>query len=182
MTSFAEDNLNSDLTDGKVLEAIIIGSIRTLKEGIRNIVRKSCRIQWGNPYAMKFVRIWSHLLKKSLMENFIFCAVTLDSLIESPPVNDIEKLIKEVPFHRVNWPLFCEFFEIFKNTFLIENFRLLLKGLWLFSHLLPKYFNDMAINFDDENYFILLGSILKVYIKVTVYYISIIYKVTSCYL
>ena len=45
MTSFAEDNLNSDLTDGKVLEAIIIGSIRTLKEGIRNIVRKSCRIQ-----------------------------------------------------------------------------------------------------------------------------------------
>ena len=51
---------------------------------------------------MKFVRIWSHLLKKSLMENFIFCAVTLDSLIESPPVNDIEKLIKEVPFHRVN--------------------------------------------------------------------------------
>ena len=24
-----------------------------------------------------FLRIWSHLLKKSLMENFIFCAVTL---------------------------------------------------------------------------------------------------------
>ena len=24
-----------------------------------------------------FVRIWSHLLKKSLMENFIFCAVHL---------------------------------------------------------------------------------------------------------
>ena len=23
----------------------------------------------------KFLRIWSHLLKKSLMENFIFCAV-----------------------------------------------------------------------------------------------------------
>ena len=26
---------------------------------------------------MKFLRIWSHLLKKSLMENFIFCAVYL---------------------------------------------------------------------------------------------------------
>ena len=25
-----------------------------------------------------FLRIWSHLLKKSLMENFIFCAVLLD--------------------------------------------------------------------------------------------------------
>ena len=83
MTSFVEDNLNSGLIDGTVFEAMIIGSIRTLKEGIRKIVRKSCRIQWGNPYAMKFARIWSHLLKKSLIENFIFCAVTLDSLIES---------------------------------------------------------------------------------------------------
>ena len=110
MTSFVEDNLNSDLIDGKVLEAMIIGSIRTLKAGIRNTVGKSCRIQWGNPYAMKFVRIWSHLLKKSSMENFIFCAVTLDSLIESQSVNDIEKLIKKVlsqskltAFLRVFW-------------------------------------------------------------------------------
>ena len=45
MTSFVEDNLNSDLIDGTVFEAMIIGSIRTLKEGIRKIVRKSCRIQ-----------------------------------------------------------------------------------------------------------------------------------------
>ena len=45
MTSFVEDNLNSDLIDGKVLEAMIIGSIRTLKAGIRNTVGKSCRIQ-----------------------------------------------------------------------------------------------------------------------------------------
>ena len=26
-----------------------------------------------------FLRIWSHLLKKSLMENFIFCAVTTEA-------------------------------------------------------------------------------------------------------
>ena len=26
---------------------------------------------------LNFLRIWSHLLKKSLMENFIFCAVFL---------------------------------------------------------------------------------------------------------
>ena len=25
----------------------------------------------------RFLRIWSHLLKKSLMENFIFCAVSV---------------------------------------------------------------------------------------------------------
>ena len=34
-----------------------------------------------------FLRIWSHLLKKSLMENFIFCAVNLwQSLPESTGV------------------------------------------------------------------------------------------------
>ena len=27
---------------------------------------------WPNPY---FLRIWSHLVKKSFMKNFIFCAV-----------------------------------------------------------------------------------------------------------
>ena len=27
-----------------------------------------------------FLRIWSHLLEKSLMENFIFCAVNLKQL------------------------------------------------------------------------------------------------------
>ena len=30
-----------------------------------------------------FLRIWSHLLKKSLMENFIFCAMSLRYLIEA---------------------------------------------------------------------------------------------------
>ena len=28
-------------------------------------------------YNSQFLRIWSHLLKKSLMENFIFCGVTM---------------------------------------------------------------------------------------------------------
>ena len=32
---------------------------------------------------MKFLRIWSHLLKKSLMENFIFCAVSIHVLEET---------------------------------------------------------------------------------------------------
>ena len=26
-------------------------------------------------FSLSFLRIWSHLIKKSLMENFIFCAV-----------------------------------------------------------------------------------------------------------
>ena len=28
-----------------------------------------------------FLRIWSHFVKKSLMENFIFCAVLIDMII-----------------------------------------------------------------------------------------------------
>ena len=28
-----------------------------------------------------FLRIWPHLLKKSLMENFIFCAVTVQKVL-----------------------------------------------------------------------------------------------------
>ena len=31
-----------------------------------------------------FLQIWSNLLKKSLMENFIFCAVQETSIEESP--------------------------------------------------------------------------------------------------
>ena len=42
-----------------------------------------------------FLRIWSHLLKKSLMENFIFCAVKKEPLTQA---------------------IFCEFCEIFKST------------------------------------------------------------------
>ena len=30
---------------------------------------------------LSFLQIWSHLLMKSLMENFIFCAVTIKVLI-----------------------------------------------------------------------------------------------------
>ena len=40
-----------------------------------------------------FMRIWSHLLKKSLMENFIFCAVkTLERRIASVSDNRKSKI------------------------------------------------------------------------------------------
>ena len=38
---------------------------------IKDFLSKSDQIRWK-------LRIWSHLLKKSLMENFIFCAVKID--------------------------------------------------------------------------------------------------------
>ena len=40
MTSHTEDNLNSDLIDGKALETLIIGSVRILKRGNRKCSRE----------------------------------------------------------------------------------------------------------------------------------------------
>ena len=40
--------------------------------------------KWSFPLRISSVNVdWSHLLKKSLMENFIFCAVTLLHLLQS---------------------------------------------------------------------------------------------------
>ena len=36
-----------------------------------------------------FLRIWSHLLKKSLMENFIFCAVWAFEHLEQTEIKNI---------------------------------------------------------------------------------------------
>ena len=41
-----------------------------MKFSIKNFLSKCDQIR-------SFLRIWSHLLKKSLMENFIFCAVLI---------------------------------------------------------------------------------------------------------
>ena len=38
-----------------------------------------------------FLRIWSHLLNKSLMENFIFCAVIVASIISCLSNNILQK-------------------------------------------------------------------------------------------
>ena len=35
------------------------------------------------------LRIWSHLLEKSLMENFIFCAVTLSTYAYSQYIDNV---------------------------------------------------------------------------------------------
>ena len=40
-----------------------------MKFSIKNVLNKCDQIRC-------FLRIWSHLVKKSLMENFIFCAVS----------------------------------------------------------------------------------------------------------
>ena len=44
---------------------------------------------------MKFLRIWPHLLKKSLMENFIFCAVSIQVLEET--FNAVNNTASQMP-------------------------------------------------------------------------------------
>ena len=77
MTSSTEDNLDSDLIDGKVLETLIIGSVRTLKQGNKKRGREErCRNWWTTPYAMKFVRIFFNKPLDSLIEEqFIKCNI-----------------------------------------------------------------------------------------------------------
>ena len=50
-----------------------------MKFSIKNFFSKGDQIR-------SFMRIWSHLVKKFLMENFIFCAVILASLLGKDPV------------------------------------------------------------------------------------------------
>ena len=60
---------------------------------------------WPN---LQFPVIWSHLLKKSLIENFFFCAVCHTSLMESKDVNCFRKKTPSLIFDRVlNTPLHC---------------------------------------------------------------------------
>ena len=52
-----------------------------MKFPIKDFFRKCDQIR-------RKLRIWSHLLKKSLIENFIFCAVS-DFCADVPPSQDI---------------------------------------------------------------------------------------------
>ena len=51
-------------------KCILEYSAQKVKFSIKDFFNKCDQIR-------SFLRIWSHLLKKSLMENFIFCAVIL---------------------------------------------------------------------------------------------------------
>lgn len=56
MISVTEDNLKSEIIDGKALEKIIITSIRTLKQGNKVWWNKT-ENWWLTLYATKFARI-----------------------------------------------------------------------------------------------------------------------------
>ena len=64
-----------------------------MKFSVKNFFSKCDQIR-------KKLRIWSHLLKKSLMENFIFCAVTsmkrLIMLQKMTGYSFVNKFLKEI--------------------------------------------------------------------------------------
>ena len=64
---YALFNIKSNLCKEQIL--IITG--QKMKFSIKNFFSKCDQIH-------SLLRVWSHLLKKSLMENFIFCAVDIE--------------------------------------------------------------------------------------------------------
>ena len=57
----------NDSNDKTTVPATMTFTAQKMKFSIKDFLSKCDQIS--------FLRIWSHLLKKSLMENFIFCAV-----------------------------------------------------------------------------------------------------------
>ena len=60
-----------------IFQAFPSSTAQKIKFAIKDFFSKCDQIR-------KKLRIWSHLLKKSLMENFIFCAVLLQISIIMP--------------------------------------------------------------------------------------------------
>ena len=71
--------------DDRICRAILVSSLSLYSD---SSLHKKCsftsRIYSGN--VSRSVRIWSHLLKKSLMESFIFCALVVQKMFCLPSV------------------------------------------------------------------------------------------------
>ena len=75
-----------------------------------------------------FLRIWSHLLKKSLMENFIFCAVIiiwLCVILSKVNISHIENLLDLCPsiYPRLLTVVIEVFFNVYIEGHSVINYR-----------------------------------------------------------
>ena len=78
---FTEENLqwcpfSEKICNCNVTKNILHGSNRSLLDDCFSISTVQ-KIKFSIKAFLSFLRIWSHLLKKSFMENFIFCAVLI---------------------------------------------------------------------------------------------------------
>ena len=77
-----EESIRCQNKDDKRKRSLIVLKVTTdtaqkSKFSIRDFFSKCDQIR-------SFLRIWPHLMKKSLMENFIFCAMDDKNLVPSP--------------------------------------------------------------------------------------------------
>ena len=73
---------------------------------------------------LSFQRIWSHILKKSLKENFNFRAVFTKINVKDPRFSPfLELLFLQLLKKRCSAGIFCKFFEISKKPVFTENFK-----------------------------------------------------------
>ena len=77
-----EESIRCQNKDDKRKRSLIVLKVTTdtaqkSKFSIRDFFSKCDQIR-------SFLRIWAHLMKKSLMENFIFCAMDDKNLVPSP--------------------------------------------------------------------------------------------------
>ena len=82
-----------------------------------------------------FLRIWSYLLKKSLVQNFIFCAVNVLSITGKWSKNKLEW--QKEPCTCVLSLFDCEIFLLINhksNSFILLQFRVFLLGWFYVSH------------------------------------------------
>ena len=63
-------------------------TVQKMKFSIKDFFSKSDQIR-------RILRVWSHLLKKSILKDFIFCAVTCEQLVLSIRL-DYQQLLKDV--------------------------------------------------------------------------------------
>ena len=90
------------------------------------------------------LRIWSHLLKKSLMESFIFCAL----------------VCREITFQ---WMSFTKFFKV-NFLWLLWSWKYLFKPVWLFRSNFKafrqiRYFREISIIY----YFCIVWRLLLIF-------------------
>ena len=93
-----------------------------------------------------FLRVWSHLLKKSIMENFIFCVVMrtsfsiLEKKIRKNKSSPLKRIRKSNSFPRLLFPMTQKTGKMYDLTGQISNMTFALTfSLFWFEHYLARW-------------------------------------------
>ena len=103
-----------------------------------------------------FLRIWSHLLKKSLMENFVFCAVHVQIYVDI-------FLVRTLPFFLKGGVNFNYLSQMEESEKLTKGDRSMVQG----QIFLPYYVFSRFVIFTSRNYFTLYKIVLCIWKKIT---------------